>query len=126
MWSAGGVIHGGVRDTISLQFYRLRPNAPPIAKLPPDAEQNYLGTNCDILNPIPYHIVAQDGLTTAEASKTRLATLQPATAWTRWSCSRRWAPIAWWMRRSPPPPTWRANRSARACSAWCARASARR
>ncbi len=71
------VIHGGVRDTISLQFYRLRPNAPPIAKLPPDAEQNYLGTNCDILNPIPYHIVAQDGLTTAEASKTRLATLQP-------------------------------------------------
>src|SRR5262249_21008936 len=70
------LIHAGVRDTISLQFYKLRPQAPAITTLAAADEDRFIGDNCTG-DPIPYQIVASDGLTMAAAQQTTLTTLQP-------------------------------------------------
>jgi FtsP/CotA-like multicopper oxidase with cupredoxin domain len=69
------MIHAGVRDTISLQFYHKRPGAKPEA-IAPETDEAVIARDC-IGDPIPYHVIAQDGLTTAMASRTTLATFQP-------------------------------------------------
>ena len=70
------LIHAGVRDTISLQFYKLKPQAPAINRLAAADEDRFIGDNCTG-DPLPYEIVASDGLTMAAAQLTTLATLQP-------------------------------------------------
>jgi FtsP/CotA-like multicopper oxidase with cupredoxin domain len=76
------MIHGGLRDTISLQFRKLQVSKL-IDTLPQDlnslkaADTNrYISENC-AGDPIPYHVIADDGLTRSQAWQTTLTTLQP-------------------------------------------------
>lgn len=70
------LIHGGVRETISLEFRRLKVGAPSIDTLKAADADRYIGDNCTG-PPIPYHVFASDGLTMAAARQNSLTTLQP-------------------------------------------------
>ncbi len=70
------MIHGGVRDTITVAFRPRRPGAPAYRATTAEAAADYIRQNC-AGEPIPYHIVAADGLTTAVARSTQTVTLQP-------------------------------------------------
>jgi len=70
------LVHGGVRDTISLEFRKLKAGAPSINSLKTADADRYIGDNCTG-DPIPYHVIASDGLTMAAAWQTTLTTLQP-------------------------------------------------
>lgn len=70
------IIHAGVRNTISLEFRRLRAAAPTINALKAADADRYIRDNC-VGDPIPYHVIADDGLTRAAAWQTSLTTLQP-------------------------------------------------
>jgi FtsP/CotA-like multicopper oxidase with cupredoxin domain len=74
------MIHGGVRDTIALQFRKRAATAPEPVGLRAAAAQNYVDANCTGA-PLPYHLVAADGLTMAAASSTLVAVLQPGYRW---------------------------------------------
>jgi FtsP/CotA-like multicopper oxidase with cupredoxin domain len=74
------MIHGGVRDTITLQFRKLAPNAKPPTKLLAAQAQTYVDTNCTGA-PLTYHLVAADGLTKGAATKTTAAVFQPGYRW---------------------------------------------
>jgi L-ascorbate oxidase len=69
------MIHAGIRDTISLQFYHMKPHAK-LEGLAASDDDAFIAGNCTG-EAIPYHIMAQDGLTTGTAQRTTLATLQP-------------------------------------------------
>lgn len=73
------VIHAGVRDTISLQFFKvldgkLKPGVKTLLRA--DATASFMKDTCDT-KPVPYALVAADGLTMAAAQMTTLATFQP-------------------------------------------------
>jgi L-ascorbate oxidase len=70
------LIHAGVRDTISLEFRRLKTDAPSINTLKATDADRFIGDNC-VGEPIPYHVIADDGLTRESAWQTSLTTLQP-------------------------------------------------
>lgn len=70
------MIHGGVRDTISVQFFRMKPKAPKLESLSAKESEAFIAGNC-VGDPIPYHIIAYDGLTAAAARRTTVTTLQP-------------------------------------------------
>ncbi|EKU98476.1 putative multicopper oxidase [Leptolyngbya sp. PCC 7375] len=70
------LIHAGVRDTISLEFRKLKDDASLINALSVAEADRYIGENCTG-DPIPYHVIADDGLTRAQAWETKLTTLQP-------------------------------------------------
>jgi FtsP/CotA-like multicopper oxidase with cupredoxin domain len=74
------MIHGGVRDTISLQFRKRAAAAPEPALLRAAAAQTYIDANCTGA-PVPYHLVAADGLTKAAATRTQVAVFQPGYRW---------------------------------------------
>ncbi len=69
------MIHAGVRDTISLQFYHMRPGVE-FREIESQGSEAFIKANC-LGKPIPYHMIAQDGLTMAQAQQTTLATFQP-------------------------------------------------
>ncbi|MER9331163.1 multicopper oxidase domain-containing protein [Mesorhizobium sp. M0488] len=73
------IIHAGVRDTISLQFFKvldgkLKPGVKTLLRAETTAA--FIKDTCDT-EPVPYALVAADGLTMAAAQMTKLATLQP-------------------------------------------------
>jgi FtsP/CotA-like multicopper oxidase with cupredoxin domain len=70
------MIHAGVRDTISLEFRKLKDGAPNVNTLKTADAERYISENC-AGDPIPYHIIADDGLTRSTAWQTTLTTLQP-------------------------------------------------
>jgi FtsP/CotA-like multicopper oxidase with cupredoxin domain len=70
------MIHGGVRDTIALQFRPLRPGVSRPAALAAKDMDGWVKQNCTGA-PIPYQLIAADGLTMAAAQQTMLATFQP-------------------------------------------------
>jgi FtsP/CotA-like multicopper oxidase with cupredoxin domain len=70
------IIHGGVNETINLQFKKLQQEAPDIKDLRGDDVTNY-GKNHCTGNAIDYHVIAEDGLTREQAWKTIEKTLQP-------------------------------------------------
>jgi L-ascorbate oxidase len=70
------LIHGGVRDTIALQFYKLKPQAAAPDRLTAAAAEQFIADNCTG-DPLPYHLIAADGLTMAAAQQVKIATLQP-------------------------------------------------
>ncbi|QSJ16090.1 multicopper oxidase domain-containing protein [Nostoc sp. UHCC 0702] len=70
------MIHAGVRDTISLRFRKLKEGAPRFTGLKITDPDSYIRENCTG-DPIPYHVIADDGLTRSKAWKTDLTTLQP-------------------------------------------------
>jgi L-ascorbate oxidase len=74
------VIHGGVRDTINLQFRKLKPGAPSPQALKVSEHDAFVNNNCtgDTLSQF---LVASDGLTTAGAMKTSQTVFQPAYRW---------------------------------------------
>lgn len=74
------VIHGGVRDTIALQFRKLGGPAPAAAPMKAAEHDAFVGNSCTG-DALPYHLVAADGLTTATAIRTDVAVLQPGYRW---------------------------------------------
>jgi L-ascorbate oxidase len=74
------MIHGGVRDTIALQFRKRAANAAEPTGLKASAAQSYVDTNCTGA-PLPYHLVAADGLTMAAATRAPIAVFQPGYRW---------------------------------------------
>ena len=70
------MIHAGVRNTISLEFRKRKDNVPSINTVSAAAADNYIEQHCTG-DPIPYHVIADDGLTRAAAWETTLTTLQP-------------------------------------------------
>ena len=74
------VIHGGVRDTINLQFRKLKEGGSSPAGLRPAQLDAYVDENCT--GPaVPQHLIAADGLTTKSMIKTDMAVFQPAYRW---------------------------------------------
>lgn len=74
------MVHGGVRDTIALQFRKRAAGAPEPRGLRAATAQSYVDTNCTGA-PLAYHLVAADGLTMGAATKTRVAVFQPGYRW---------------------------------------------
>lgn len=74
------MIHGGVRDSIALQFRKRAPSAPEPTGLRTATAQAYVDLNCTGA-PVPYHLVAADGLTMAAAAPTEVAVFQPGYRW---------------------------------------------
>ncbi|MEG3143444.1 multicopper oxidase domain-containing protein [Sphingomonas sp. RT2P30] len=70
------MIHAGVRDTIALQFARLRPNAKLLASLAPKAADRFLRQSCSA-DYLSYNLMAADGLTFAAAQQKKVAVFQP-------------------------------------------------
>jgi len=68
------LIHAGVRDTISLEI-RHKTGDASYRTLAADDNGSWIERNCG--EPIPYHLVAQDGLTMAAAQRRTIAVLQP-------------------------------------------------
>ncbi|OBQ15505.1 MAG: hypothetical protein AN486_23015 [Anabaena sp. AL93] len=73
------MIHGGVRNTINLEFRKLADGAPDLATyLKTGGIDGYKKEYCPSTNKtLPYHIIADDGLTRSAAWETTLTTLQP-------------------------------------------------
>ena len=68
--------HAGVRDTILLQFRKLRPGAPDFAKLTPDQQSTWIEQNC--VGPLlPQFAIASDGLTRNQVVQRSTTVLQP-------------------------------------------------
>lgn len=70
------LVHAGVRDTIALQFYKLKPQAAAIDRLTAAASDSFIGDNCTG-DPLPYQVIASDGLTMAAAPLVTIDILQP-------------------------------------------------
>jgi FtsP/CotA-like multicopper oxidase with cupredoxin domain len=72
------LIHAGVRDTIELQFFKMTREGAAAANAAlsaQDADQ-FIGKYC-AGDPLPYQLIASDGLTMAEAQQVTIDTLQP-------------------------------------------------
>jgi len=74
------VIHGGVRETINLQFRKLRPNAPGLQGLRAAANDRFVSDNCTGAA-LPQHLVAADGITLNAAIQSTETVLQPGYRW---------------------------------------------
>jgi FtsP/CotA-like multicopper oxidase with cupredoxin domain len=73
------MIHAGVRDTISLQFVKVREGklrAGAKALVTRNSTAKFIKDSCGT-TPVPYTLIAADGLTMDQAQTTRLATFQP-------------------------------------------------
>ncbi|XDF37602.1 multicopper oxidase domain-containing protein [Paracidovorax avenae] len=73
-------IHGGVRDTINLQFRKMRSGAPTAEGLKPGEQDTYIAQYCTGA-PLAQHLVAADGLTTAAAMPSKETVYQPGYRW---------------------------------------------
>jgi FtsP/CotA-like multicopper oxidase with cupredoxin domain len=77
------LIHGGVRDTIRLLFVKANPTPPdlkPGKHLEAENHEALVEQGCSF-NVLPFHVVAADGLTTAQALPSRNVTMQPGYRW---------------------------------------------
>lgn len=74
------VIHGGVRDTVNLEFRKLRAGAPGLLGLRAADNDAFISQNCTG-EPLPQHLVAADGLTLGAAMKRSQTVFQPAYRW---------------------------------------------
>ena len=72
------MIHGGVRDTIHLQFFKMKQNARvrPDAQFRSTAMDGAISKSCSN-EPMPYYLAAADGLSLAAVQPTQGATFQP-------------------------------------------------
>lgn len=72
-------IHAGVRDTITLEFRKMSADVGPLESLKVHpAERTRFAEQVCAGEAVPYHVVASDGLTMAQAQKRTVVTLQPA------------------------------------------------
>ncbi len=74
------VIHGGVRDTVNLEFRKLRDAARSPERLRAAEQDTFVADSCTG-DPLPQHLVAADGLTMAAALKSMQTVYQPAYRW---------------------------------------------
>lgn len=74
------MVHGGVRDTIALEYRKLKKGAPRFDRLKQREADAYIGQNCTGA-PVPFHVVAADGLTTARAMRRAQVVFQPGYRW---------------------------------------------
>jgi len=74
------LIHGGVRDTINLQFRKMVPDAPSVAGLQATAVDDYVQKNCSGA-PLTQYLVAADGLTMKQALASTQTVFQPGYRW---------------------------------------------
>lgn len=74
------MIHGGVRDTISLRIVKMKPSAQLAATLSQAEEANFIQQSCSDSG-ISYFRVAADGLTMAQAQGSNLTVFQPGYRW---------------------------------------------
>ncbi len=74
------VIHGGVRDTINLEFRKLKAGARSPQALRASEHDAFVADSCTG-DPLPQHLIAADGLTTAAAIETTQTVYQPAYRW---------------------------------------------
>ena len=70
------IIHGGVRDTINLEFRKLNEGVADFHSRKADETESYIQENCQG-HALDYFVIADDGLTRSQAWKTKLTTLQP-------------------------------------------------
>ncbi|MGK9235004.1 multicopper oxidase domain-containing protein [Inquilinus limosus] len=70
------MIHGGVRDTISLKLVKMQSSARLVTTLSKADVGTFIQQSCSGAT-VPYLLVAADGLTMAAAQRTELATFQP-------------------------------------------------
>ena len=74
------VIHGGIRDTVNIQFRRLQPNSAEPGALSPEQQASYIDQHCT--GPVvPQHVVAADGLTLDRARVQDETVFQPGYRW---------------------------------------------
>lgn len=71
------IIHAGVRDTVKLQFKKMREGAEPYAKLTEPQQQDWLTRNCPGVAQLPQFAIAADGLTRSRIIERTTSTLQP-------------------------------------------------
>ncbi|KVD74522.1 L-ascorbate oxidase [Burkholderia sp. ABCPW 14] len=70
-------IHGGVRDTIAVQFFKASAQHAPLLKgLNAEAVERAIYQDCTG-EPLSYEVIASDGLTMAAAQRRNIDTLQP-------------------------------------------------
>lgn len=74
------VIHGGIRDSISLEFRKMRTGARSPQALRAADQDAFVDENCTG-DPLPQHVIAGDGLTTAAAIKMDQTVYQPGYRW---------------------------------------------
>lgn len=74
------VIHAGVRDTVNLQFRKLREGAHSPARLTVQQHQAYIDQNCTG-KIVPQFLVASDGMTLSKVVKRDEAVFQPGYRW---------------------------------------------
>jgi len=74
------MIHAGVRDTIRLQVVKRAAGAPALGDAEGLGPDEYTGQYCT-RETVPFHVIAADGLTTAQAVSTRDVVLQPGYRW---------------------------------------------
>lgn len=74
------LIHGGVRDTINLQFRKMKTGARSPFALSSEDQDAFVGESCTG-DPLPQHLVAADGLTMEAALKTTETVFQPGYRW---------------------------------------------
>lgn len=74
------LIHGGVRDTVNLQFLKLRRAAPGVEGLKASDNDAYVAQQCTG-DPLPQHLVAADGLTLNKVIRSSKTVLQPGYRW---------------------------------------------
>lgn len=69
-------VHAGVRNTVNLQFKRLKPGAPSFDRIASDEQAEFAKTNC-VGEPLQQFEIASDGLTHAQVIEKTQNTLQP-------------------------------------------------
>jgi L-ascorbate oxidase len=70
------IAHAGVRDTVKLQFKKMRPGAASYQQLTAPQQQDWVATNC-IGDAIPHFAMASDGLTRGKIAQRLTTVLQP-------------------------------------------------
>lgn len=74
------IIHGGVRDTINLEFRKLKAGSRSPQGLRASEHDAFINESCTG-DPLPQHLIAADGLTTDAVIKTVQTVYQPAYRW---------------------------------------------
>ena len=70
------LIHGGIYNSINLEIRPQTTSNGNIDRLKTENADQYIAENCQG-DPLPYHVIADDGLTRSEAWPTTMTTLQP-------------------------------------------------
>jgi FtsP/CotA-like multicopper oxidase with cupredoxin domain len=74
------MIHAGIRDSINLQFRKLKDGVQLPAGMKAEEHDSFIAQNCTG-EPIQQNIIAADGLTTAQIKKTTESVFQPGYRW---------------------------------------------